>query len=328
MHKPPQWQEAVAAIHAADTILIVTHIRPDGDALGSSLGLASALHQLNKTVTVAVDGGTPEFFSWLPGAEQIVGELTKGEWDLTVATDASDEQRTGNVGQFAFQHSKQIINIDHHRTNSYFGDIHLIDPDVASASQIAYRLCEQLSLNWDYALAQPLLTGLVTDTLGFRTHGTGVAELEIAQHLIQAGASLAEATHRSLDVMSQQELALWKRILPNVHQEGIIAGTTVTRADMHAVGMNDMDTGNIVSFLRKVSGVHITYALREDSGGIVKVSLRSDPGFDVAEPASALGGGGHTNASGAEFNGTIEACLEQLIPLLREAAAKGSLQIG
>lgn len=328
MNKPPEWQNAASAIQSAQTILVVTHIRPDGDAMGSSLGLGLALRQMGKDVTIAADLGTPEFFSWMPGSDTVVPELTSESWDLMISTDASDEERSGDVGVYGRANSKTVINIDHHRTNTYFGDIHLVIPEVACASQIVFKLLEHMEIDWTPDIAQVLITGLVTDTLGFRTTATTPVELGIAQKLMGHGASLSEATYRTLGVMSSQELLIWKSILPTVEVHGEIAGATIRHADVEAVGLDYFDTGGIVGFLRKVSEIRIAFVMREDPGGVVKVSFRSDPGYDVSEAASQLGGGGHKQASGADFTGTIEECRATVLPLLKEVAAKGTLEIG
>lgn len=328
MNKPPEWQKVADAIKASKTILVVTHLRPDGDAMGSMLGLGNALLQMGKEVTMAVDLGTPEFFSWMPGADKVVAELTSGSWDLMISTDASDEERSGDAGIYGRANSQTVVNIDHHRTNTYFGDIHLVDPDAASASQIVFKLWDKMDIAWNPEIAQCLITGLVTDTLGFRTNSTTPVELEIAQQLMGYGASLTESTYRTLGVMSSQELLLWKTVIPTIEIHGEVAEASIRREDLDAVGLDYLDTGNIVGLLRKVDTVRIALVMREDPGGIVKVSLRSDPGYDVSEVAFSLGGGGHKQASGADFKGTVEECRATILPLLQDAAMKGTLEIG
>lgn len=327
MNKPPEWQNAASAIQSAERILVVTHLRPDGDAMGSSLGLGLALRQMGKDVTIAVDLGTPEFFSWMPSSDTILPELTSGSWDLMISTDASDEERSGDVGIYGRANSKTVINIDHHRTNTYFGDIHLV-VDVPSASQIVFMLWEHMGIDWTPDIAQVLMTGLVTDTLGFRITATTPVEFGVAQKLMEYGGSFSEATRRTLGVMNSQELLLWKSILPTVEIHGEIAEATIRRADIEALGIDYFDTGGIVGFLRKVTEIRIGFVMREDPEGVIKVSLRSDPGYDVSEVAFQLGGGGHKQASGADFTGTIEECRATVLPMLKDAIAKGTPEIG
>ena len=133
-HKAPQWEEASKAVREADTILIATHVRPDGDAIGSAMGLANALSQIGKKVTVVDDDPVPHFLKWLPNADTIVNTLDSGSWDVMISTDASDADRSGKVGAYGQANSKIVINLDHHETNTYFGDIFLVVPSAASGS--------------------------------------------------------------------------------------------------------------------------------------------------------------------------------------------------
>lgn len=328
MNKPPEWQKASEAIQQADTILIVTHVNPDGDAIGSSLGLANALSQMGKTVTVAVDEGLPEFFAWLDNADQIVATLEAGHWDVMISTDASDEERSGEVGKYGRANSKTEINLDHHITNTYFGDIHLVDPHAVSATEIVYKWWQHMNIVWQPEIARPLLTGLVTDTLGFRTSHTTAESLGIAQQLINYGASLAEVTQRTLSVMSAKELLLWKQVLPTVEIHGEVAEASITKANLAKVGLEDFNTGGLVGLLRGVTEVMIAVIFSEEDDSAVKLSLRSKPGYDVAEVAFELGGGGHKQAAGATVAGSLNEVRARVLPLLQVAAEKGSLEIG
>jgi phosphoesterase RecJ-like protein len=325
-HKAPQWEEAAAAIRAANTVLVVTHIRPDGDAIGSALGLANALRQMGKNVTVADDDIVPDFLAWLPHADSIVGTVS-GEWDLMISTDASDEIRTGMVGEYGRSHSKTVINLDHHETNTYFGDIYLVVPTAASATEIVFAFWDYMAIPLNYEIAQPLLVGLVTDTLGFRTTATTPQTLGVAQKLLQAGASLAEATQRSLDLMTAAELLLWKLVLPTVELHGEVAEASVRQADIVALGIEGFSTGGLVGFLRQVQEVRISVVFLEEPDGI-KVSMRSKPGYDVAMVAFVLGGGGHKQASGVTLLMSLEEARAKVLPMLQEAAARGHLEIG
>ncbi|MEM9951197.1 MAG: bifunctional oligoribonuclease/PAP phosphatase NrnA [Chloroflexota bacterium] len=323
-HRPPEWEKAIQAIKTAESILVVTHLRPDGDAMGSMLGLGKAFKQLGKDVTLAVDLGTPEFFSWMPDSDTILASLDRGTWDLMISTDASDEDRSGDVGAYGRSNSQTVINLDHHTTNTDFGDIHIIDDSAASASQIVFSLLEKMQIKWHHDLAQCLLTGLVTDTLGLRTKNTTPKELAIAQQLMTYGASLHDVSARTLGVMSVQELLVWQKIFPTIQIHGEIAEANIYRDDIVSAGMDYFDTGSIVGFLRKVTEVRIAVVYREDPDNMVKISLRSDPGYDVSAVAFELGGGGHPQASGADFNSTIAECRAVVMPLLQDALAKGS----
>jgi phosphoesterase RecJ-like protein len=327
-HKAPQWEDASAAVNRADTILITTHIRPDGDAIGSALGLANALSQIGKKVTVAIDDPVPYFLAWLPNADSIVDTLENGTWDLMISTDASDAGRSGHVGAYGQANSKILINLDHHETNTYFGDIFLVVPTASSAAEVVYNWWQYMDIELNRDIAQALLTGLVTDTLGFRTASTTSQTLAVAQGLIEAGASLVETTQRTLEIMTANELKVWKRIMPSIEIHGEVVEAVVRREDIEAVGMISMSTGPIVGFLRKVDIARVAVVFMEEGERDVKISMRSKPGYDVAQVAFELGGGGHKQAAGAELAMTIEEAREKVLPMLQKVTANGILEIG
>lgn len=327
-HKAPQWEEASAAVQSAETILVVTHIRPDGDAIGSALGLANALKQMGKQVTVADDDKVPDYLAWVPGADTFVHRLEDGSWDLMISSDASDESRTASVGEYGRANSKTVINLDHHETNTYFGDIFLVVPTAASAAEVVFNWWQYMGVEMNQEIAVPILTGVVTDTLGFRTPNTTPATLAVAQALLEAGASLVEVTQRTLDVMSTQELIVFKRIMPSVQVHGKVVEAVVHRADLEAVGMDSMSTSTIIGFIRKVDVAQIAVVFMEEGERDVKVSFRSKPGYDVAQVAFELGGGGHKQASGADLAMSIEEAREKVLPMLQNVTANGASQIG
>lgn len=329
-HQEPQWQQATAAIQAADSVLVVTHVSPDGDAIGSALGLANALRLMGKHVTVADDDPTPDFLQWLPHADTIVHELEQGEWDVMISTDASDEERTGQVGEYGRAHSKTVINLDHHITNTYFGDIYLVVPTATSAAEVAYDWWDYIQIDWHTDIAVPLLTGLLTDTLGFRTNSVTARTLSVAQALMQAGAPLSEITQRVLDVRTWQEMNLWKQVMPTVQLNDQIIEATVMLDDMKMVGMPEdkMSTAGLVSFLNQTKEAMIAVLFKQVDDEIFKISMRAKPGYDVSDVAFQLGGGGHQLASGATVYGTIDAVRSKVMPLLHTATQKGALQIG
>ncbi len=320
---------ATQAVNQAESILIVTHVSPDGDAYGSMLALAEALRNAGKRVDCAVDGGATDFTSFLAGNDQVRGKLTEGEWDLMISVDASDEERTGEVGAYGRQHSKQVINLDHHKTNTGFGDIHVVDVAAVSATEVVYRWLRWMERPITAAVAQPLLTGLVTDTLGFRTSNVTADTLAVAQDLMQAGASLTLVTERMLDSRSYQVVSLWKEALASVklHEGGVIVAQ-VTQENIKKAGLADITDGGLVGFLIKVNEAMIALVLKENEDGRVEISMRSKPGYDVAGVALEVGGGGHAQAAGATIDGPLEAAQKRVLPLLKKAARKGKLAIG
>jgi bifunctional oligoribonuclease and PAP phosphatase NrnA len=322
-----QWREATEALNNAQRILIVTHINPDGDAIGSMLGLGNQLRHRGKDVTTAVDAGVPGYLAFLPGADAVVAEVTSGDWDLLITTDASDEARIGEAGAYGMAHSQQIINLDHHVTNTQFGDIHLINGDAVSATEIVFDWWRQAQYAINHDVALPLLTGLVTDTLGFRTSSVTASTLEIAQQLMQAGASLSAVTARTLDSRPYEVVRLWKQALPSTQLDGQVIHATVSLADAEQAGLDETTEAGLVGFLIRVEEARIAIVFKEKPDNTVEISMRAKLGYDVAQVAFELGGGGHKQAAGASITGSLSEVKRRVLPLLHQAVSAGQLII-
>lgn len=323
--KTTNWAEATQAVETSQKIVVVSHVSPDGDAYGSMLGIGNALRLMGKQVDIAVDGGATEFIRFVPGSDTIAKNLEEGQWDLFISVDSSDEERTGKCGEYARVNSSKVINLDHHATNTLFGDIHLVDPLAVSATQVIYEWLLAMGFELVPDVAIPLLVGLVTDTIGFRTSNVTAETLGIAQTLMNAGASLADITERTLDNRSFQEVSLWGRLLGTVKlRAGGVITADVTRADLQAVGLSEPTDAGLVSFLVNVNEAVIAAVFKETAEGRIELSFRSKPGYDVGEVAFALGGGGHKQAAGATIEGPLTAAKERVLPLLKAASLNGS----
>ncbi len=321
------WIEATHAVASAKSILVVAHLAPDGDAIGTLLGLSRILSQRGKTVTSAVDGGVPDFLQFMVGTDAVHAELTEGEWDLMIAVDCGDDTRAGEVGKYGSEHSKAVINIDHHPTNNHFGDINIVIAEAVSASEIVFDWATQWDVRWTADLATPLLTGLVTDTKGFRTSNVSEKTLYIAQELMRAGASLTEITARALDNKSYNAILLWKRALQSVNLNGQVIEAVVTSSDLKSVGMTEASDGGLVSLLDRVAEAMVAVVFKERLDGRVDVSMRAKPGYDVGTLAVELGGGGHTQAAGATVDGPMEDARKRVLEKLQEVTKLGTLNI-
>jgi bifunctional oligoribonuclease and PAP phosphatase NrnA len=319
-----QWSEATQAVHAASTVLLVTHIKPDGDAIGSMVGLAEALRTLGKTVTAAVDGGVPDYLGFIPGTSTVLDQLDQGQWDLLISVDASDEERSGAVGAYGRAHSIQVVNLDHHPTNTGFGHIHLINASAVSATEIVFDWLQFMQLSIHQSIATALLTGLVTDTMGFRTSNVVPRTMEVAQQLMLHGASLMEVLNRTIVSKPFSHLLLWREALPSLTFEKGIASVSISTEALKRAELRDMTDGGLVSILASAEEVMIAAAFKEQPDNKVEISFRSKPGYDVGSVALSLGGGGHTQASGVTVAGTLESVREQVMPLLRLAYQKAN----
>jgi phosphoesterase RecJ-like protein len=322
------WKPASLAVAAAQTILIVTHVKPDGDAIGSLVGLANALREQGKRVDAAVDGGVPGAFLFLAGAEQVKSTLGPGNWDLMISVDASDEERTGLAGAFGFANSKQVINLDHHPTNTAFGDVLLVAPQAVSATEIIFTWLHQMGHQISPEVAAPLLTGLVTDTLGFRTSNVNPTTFDVARQLMEAGAPLHEIIQRTLVSRTYSTVELWRASLQSVKLHDSIISAVITRADLKRARLPEATDSGLIGFLIAVDEAAIAVVFKETTEGKIEISLRSKPGFDVSQVAFSLGGGGHTQASGATIDGPLEAAQACVMPLLQAAVKEGLPVVG
>ncbi len=329
MNNQISWDLATQAVHQATSIIIVTHIHPDGDAFGSMLGLANALRALGKNVECAVDGGIDDDFRFLANSDSIHATLHSGSWDLLIATDSGDQPRIGETGAYAKANARYSINIDHHITNTEYADINIVDPNATSAAEVIYSWVKYLAIPLTRDIAQPLLTGIVTDTLGFRTSNVTADTFEVAQNLLQTGISINEITERTLDNRPYSSITLWKQILSSVelHEGGVIVAS-LSADDFKKAGLHSYDDYRLVSFLIKINEAMIAVVIKETNEGRISVNMRAKPGYAVIKPALALGGGGHTQASGATTDGTLAEVKAKLLPLLIQEARNGKLTLG
>lgn len=323
MKRDPQWQVAADAIDAAKSILVVSHIAPDGDAIGSLLGIAQSLRARGKDVTAAIDDGVPAGLRFVPGSETIAPAISAGDFDLLISVDSSDLSRIGEVGAYGLENSKRAINLDHHPTNTRYGDIHLIVPDAVAAVEIVYDLLGFMGCKVSTDVAFALLTGLVTDTQGFRISATNSRTLSIAQDLMQCGASLSQIMANTLNSRPYQEVELWKQVLPSVTLERGLICATIRQCDIDRVGLKTMADGGLVSYLVNVVQAKVSVVFKELPENQVEVGFRAKPGYDVASLAFQLGGGGHILASGCTVNGTLQQARATVLPLARQAIVQG-----
>lgn len=323
-HAEPQWQAAAEAIARAKSILLVSHIAPDGDAVGSLLGLAGPLRSMGKSITAAIDDGVPSDLRFIPDSDKIAPRVDKGEFDLLITLDSSDLERIGRAGAYGMTHSRQVINLDHHPTNTRFGDIYLIAPDAVAAVEIVYDFLAYLGEEISPSTAYALLTGLVTDTQGFRISATNSRTLSIAQDLMSRGAPLSQIMSRTLNRRTYKEVELWKLVLPSVQLRGGLIFATIRQNDLRQVGLDKAGDGGLVSYLVTVDQAKVSIVFKELPEEKVEIGFRAKPGFDVASLALQLGGGGHTLASGCTIEGSLQRAHDLVLPLAQQVVVDGA----
>lgn len=303
------------------------HVDPDGDAIGSLLGLAFLLRAVEgeRTLVLACQDPVPANLQFLPGAGDIVTEPADDNSDLIVALDASDVRRLGKPFDAVKSRGSHppLLVIDHHITNTYFGAIHYVNPGAAATAQILTELAGELGAPITRDAATCLLTGLLTDTLGFRTSNTTAATLATGMRLVEAGGNLAELSQRALTDRPVAILRLWAAALATIRVERGVITAMVSQAMRQAAGVPDEDTGELVSQLISANEANIAAVFNQVSDREVKVSMRARRGFDVAGLAVQLGGGGHPQAAGCTVNGSLPEVQARVLPLLVAVGEQG-----
>ena len=318
------WSKAGALVSGAHHVLVVTHVAPDGDAIGSLMGLVNALREQGKEVIAAVDEGVPSDLLFVPGAESVLPALDSVTVDLMIAVDCGDESRMGKVGQAGRRCGVPLINLDHHRTNTLFGDANLVDVATSAAAEGVLDWLDHMGVAITPAVAMCLLTGIVTDTLCFRTDMVTEATLGKAQRLMNRGASLSEIVQRTVSHRSYAGLRLWSQVMPTIQLDHHVVWATITRAMYEASGYTGSDDAGLVSTLVTADEAYISIVFREKPDGAIEIGMRAVPGFDTSEVAVALGGGGHRLASGATVRGeTLDALVPRVVAMLRAAVDAG-----
>ena len=311
--------EVAATIRRAQRLLAITHISPDGDAIGSLLGLGWILRDLGKEVTLVCGDPVPPELAFLPGVDTVRRDVPGGPWDAIVGLDASDALRLGPVFKPDQYGLAPIVIIDHHITNLHYGTLNLVDPSAAATAQVLVNLADAMQAPIPTPAAIALLTGLVTDTRGFRTSNVTLEVMETAVRLMRDGAPLTEITERALNYTPLGVIRLWGRALDEVHLHDRVIWTQVRRAMRDQAGTAQNGEGGLVSFLLSAPEANISAVFTEKDDNRVEVSLRAKPGYDVSQVALGLGGGGHPQAAGCTIDGPIEAAVSRVVPLLQQA---------
>ncbi len=315
--------QAANLIHQARTIVAITHTAPDADAMGGLLGLTLALRSIGKQVTPACSDAVPPRFLIMPGCADVVRAVSTPP-ELLIALDCGDRERMGKIAAAPGWLDIPILNVDHHVTNTLFGQINWIDLEVTATSEIVLRLIDHLKIPLTPDIATNLLHGIVGDTLGFRTPHTTPYALECAMRLMAAGANLAEIMDHQFNRRPFALLCLWAKALGAMQIEPAAGPdhartiwTQIGKDAWRACGQSDWGNNGLSSFLVSADEVDVAAVMIEKDDDQIDVSLRGKPGFDVSGAALALGGGGHPLAAGATMAGPLDTATERVLAAIK-----------
>ncbi len=297
--------ELSKVIKDAKTFLIFSHINPEPDTIGSALAFYYYLNTAGKTVFVHNFDGLPKYMDFMPFASEVSKDIPDNKFDVVLSLDAGSIDMLGD--KFPPKDKKLIVNVDHHRTNTRFGDLNIVDPASSATSELVYTLFRKMGIKIDTTIASLLLTGIIYDTGSFRYRNTTAKTLKIASELMQIGANITEISDKLYENQSLGRLKLLEIVLKTLELSvnGKIASIELTRQMYHATGTTKDDAEGFIDYPRSISGVAVAAMFREVDDNKYKISMRSKNDVDVSAIAQVFGGGGHKNAAGCTMNGIL-----------------------
>lgn len=303
----------VEEIKKANSIVILTHENPDGDAVGSSLAMYMALQKMGKKVELILPE-LPRVFAFLPKTNEIQSSGREDEpYDLAIALDAATIKMLNGWANY-FETAKVKVVIDHHSTNTMYGDINFVNPAAPACSQILIHIIEYFGVEIDKEIGTCILTGIITDTGGFGYQSTTPETFEFASELLKKGVTVSDIYKKVMNTKSRANFELRKRAIDRMEfiQDGKIAFTYITKQDEEETNAESGDHEGIVEEGRAIEGVEVSIFIRETAKGF-KASLRSNSYVNVSDVCIMFGGGGHFHAAGCTMAQSLEQVKEKLI---------------
>jgi len=297
--------QIVKAIEENQSFLVVAHENPDGDAIGSTLGLANALREMGKDVVAFNVDGVPQIMQFLPGFDQLVTEISDGKsFDVAFVLDSGDLVRAGIPVRDI---CKIVINIDHHPLSD-FGDICFLDTAASATAVLIDRVLNQCDYQMSLDVAKPLYLGILSDTGSFRYSSANPEAFTVAGRLVGMGIDPWEIASCLYESLAPERMKLLGLVLPTleISECGRYASVAMTEEILKESGASEEHTDGFVNYPRAIRGVEVALFFRQVAPDAFKISFRSRGKIDVGAMSRELGGGGHHNAAGAKVTGTLE----------------------
>ena len=306
-------------IKKAEKIVILTHETPDGDAIGSSLAMSLAIKQLGKNPDVII----PEYsrlFEFLPGSKDIKKESDIQKYDLAISVDCTDLKRL-KCGDRYFANAKSKIVIDHHGTNKMFGDFNFVNPVSPACCEILIGMFEYFGIEITKEIGSCIVTGIITDTGGFRYSGVTAETFEFTAELLRKGVNVSDIYKRVLDTKTRANFELNKLVSQRMEilENGKVTFTYINLEDEKNVNAEEGDHEGLVEIGRDIEGVEVSVFIREKQDPIgYKVSLRSNDYVNVSDVCLMFGGGGHPKAAGCFIQGDLEQAKTKILAEIKK----------
>lgn len=306
-----------------DNYIIVGHIIPDGDCIGSIIGLFLGLKSLGKNVEMILEDEVPKIYLYLTDISNIKPACQIAEIDKKcsiIFLDCSDKERAGDKIKYLTDNVMYTFNIDHHVTNDFFADYNYVDSNASSTAEIIYNLLENMQVRITGDIAEALYTGIIMDTGNFQYSNTNSTTHKVAAHLLDKGLDLDKLRVNLFESKPKEEILLLARALQSMefNHNGKIAWMTLSYKDINDIGALGLHPEGIINYTRMIEGVEVGMLFREVSPGLIKIGFRSKGEVDVALLASKLGGGGHKKAAGASRQGSLEEVKKHVLAIVEE----------
>ena len=309
-------------IKKAQSIVILTHEAPDGDAIGSSLAMKNALESIEKKPDVIV----PEYsrtFAFLPGAEEMKKESDIEKYDLAIALDCADLKIL--AARKYFENAKNKIVIDHHGSNNMYGDINFVNPVSPACAEILVGMFHYFNINITKEIGTCIIAGIITDTGGFKYQGVTAETFEFTAELLRKGVKISDIYKKVIQTKTKANFELSKIVTERMEflEDNKVTFTYITEDDEKKVNAETGDHEGLVEIGRDIEGVEVSIFIKEkkEKGGF-KVSLRSNEYVNVADVCLMFGGGGHPRAAGAFIQGTAEQIKQRVLVEVRKQLLK------
>ena len=311
--------EILKQIQKAEKIVILTHESPDGDAVGSSLAMKLIVEKLEKTADVII----PEYsrlFNFLPSAEEIMTDSKIKNYDLAISVDCATLKRMAKKEYF--ENAKSTIVIDHHGSNTMYGDLNYVNPASPACCEVIAGMVKSYEIDITKDIGTCLMTGIITDTGGFRHVGITPETFEFTADLIRLGVDVPDIYKRTLNTKTRANFELTKKVMDRMEilEDGKVSFTYMDKKDEEEVGAEPGDHEGLVEIGRDIEGVEVSIFIRQkENEDAYKVSMRSGNKVNVSDICFLFGGGGHPRAAGALIQGNVEQVKEKLMKEVRKA---------
>ncbi len=317
-------QTIVSVLKEPGSVAILSHVRPEGDTLGSALACHLVLHAMGKEVATFNPDPVPKSLRALPGAPEVIrADRLPRSFDCYLVVDATDPGRVGRLLN-GLPDGSVVINIDHHISNTFFGTYNWVDAEAAATGEMIYYLIQEMGVPLSREVAINLYVAILTDTGSFQFANTTPRALRVAAALIEAGVVPHEVAGLLFDQREADDLRLLGTLLTRMQlsPDGRVAWIEVTRDVMGQDGAHEDALEDLINYPRSVRGVEVALLLREETAQGVRVSLRSKGKLDVAAIARAFQGGGHTKAAGCTVAGSLDEVRQRVLAEIRRSLAR------